>query len=357
MLFTAPQAPLAPLVSSERSARGWLGWLSALWPRPGASRRTATANAAAEVGARLAEAAELWTAQLRLAQTQTRSATEQLLQGFAEILGQLDAITHPGSNTAHASVDQRAQLLEACEQQLRSLLQRFHGFVLSRDAVLNSVRELSGTTDGLRDMADSVGLLARHTNMLSINAAIEAARAGPNGRGFAVVAGEVRRLSTESGETGKRIAEHVHGFSERMQSALAGASEHSVRDADSVKQAEHTVEQVVQQVDDVVGALNQRAAELSARGETVRQQVEQLMVAFQFQDRVFQIVDQVIGSITSGVGLVQQALISGDVPDPQAWATLLSAGYTTLEQREIGQGSHSPASTSAAPAHVETTFF
>ena len=339
----------APLVDTPSPA-GLRGWLA----RHGlGAKPSLPSTAAAEVGARLLEAAELWTAQLRLAQTQSASATGQLLQGFTEILDQLDAITAPDHQAASATLDQRAQLLEECEQQLRGLLDHFQGFVQSRDSVLGSVRELAGAADGLRDMADSVGLLARHTNMLSINAAIEAARAGPNGRGFAVVAGEVRRLSTESGQTGTLIAERVNNFGSRMRETLEAASAYSVRDADSIQRSEQTIGQVVQQVDGVVGALHDRATELSARGDAVRQQVQQLMVAFQFQDRVGQIVDQVIASIGSGIGLAQQALVAGQAPDPGQWQALLSSGYTTLEQREVAAGGQA----GSAPTHAETTFF
>ncbi|MGS0758881.1 methyl-accepting chemotaxis protein, partial [Roseateles sp. GG27B] len=75
-----------------------------------------------------------------------------------------------------------------------------------------SVRSLAGTGQGLLTLVEEVERLARQTNLLSINAAIEAARAGPSGRGFAVVAAEVRRLSTESAQTGKHIESQVHDF-------------------------------------------------------------------------------------------------------------------------------------------------
>lgn len=327
----------------------------------GGRREAPTTNSAAEtLGARLEEASRTWTTHLGTAQTQMREATEQLLSGFAQILEQLDAIIDPdrgsvaGRPVTASGVDSRAQVLEACESRLRGLIQNFQGFVQSRDEVMQSVRLLAGESASLGGMAEDVAKIARQTNLLSLNAAIEAARAGPSGRGFAVVATEVRRLSTESGDTGKRIGHHVREFGQRMNSALKQAADHTAHDAEVIQASELTIHQVVEQVDTAVSQLNERAAELSARGEAVRAQVEQLMVAFQFQDRVHQIMDQVNSSIASAVARLQQSLIDGRAPDADEWTALLSAGYTTDEQR---CASDPGAQTAAGSAGSDTTFF
>jgi methyl-accepting chemotaxis protein len=318
------------------------------------------ASLAADFSARLDEAARTWTAHLGTAQGQMRDATEQLLQGFVQILGQLDEITRseqPGDGSGRG-LDRRAAVLEHCESQLRGLLENFHSFVQSRDEVMQSVRSLSGASSHLRDMAEDVAKLARQTNLLSLNAAIEAARAGASGRGFAVVAAEVRRLSTESGDTGKRIGDQVNDFSGRMHEALTRAAQHTERDAGVIHASERTINEVVEQVDGAVSQLNERAAELAARGEAVRAQVEQLMVAFQFQDRVHQIMDQVAQSIGQGVARLQQALAAGAAPGADEWTALLSAGYTTDEQRAVGNGGNGGGARAAsASSSSDTTFF
>jgi methyl-accepting chemotaxis protein len=312
---------------------------------------TATpAEATQQLLQRLDEASRTWTTHLGTAQSQLREATDQLLAGFAAILEQLDTIVSaPGQAPTAADVDQRAAMLARCEEQLRSLLQNFHRFVESREEVLGTVRELSTASGGLGQMAEDVAKLARQTNLLSINAAIEAARAGDSGRGFAVVAAEVRRLSAESGDTGRRIGERVGGFGEQMSRALQEAASHTEQDARLIRDSEATIQSVVGQVDDTVGALNRRAAELGERSALVKAQVEQLMVSFQFADRVQQIVDQVGQSIQAAMACVAQSLPAGRAPEPAEWQRLLSAGYTTDEQRS--------ARSRAAPATTDTTFF
>ena len=312
--------------------------------------------ASAEFGHRLAEAAQTWTTHIGTAQAQMREATAHLLEGFSAILSELDLIISPpsASATSHAELDERAAVLAQCEQRLLGLLQSLEQSVRSREQVLGSVRELSGASASLGDMAEDVGKLARQTNLLSINAAIEAARAGDSGRGFAVVAAEVRRLSAESGDTGRRIGEQVNGFGERMRGALKQADEHAQHDNAGIRRSEDTIRAVIADVDGAVTQLNERAAQLRARGESVRGQVEQLMVAFQFQDRVSQILDQVSASIHTATQRLQTTMANGQAPDPGEWQALLSAGYTTAEQRAIS----APESPDAATApSTGTTFF
>ena len=356
-----PTATAAPAATARKPPL-WQRWF-------GASRSTtATVNSAvlADFNARLADASRLWTAHMGTAQAQMHEATGHLLAGFAAILAELDQLVIApdphGSHGLHASpanIDARAAMLASCETRLLGLIQCLEGFVQSRDMVLGSVRSLSAASANLGDMAEDVGKLARQTNLLSINAAIEAARAGDSGRGFAVVAGEVRRLSSESGETGRRIGEQVQQFGSRMQQALAQADEQAASGARSIVASEATIRQVVADVDGTVAQLNARAADLQARGETVKAQVQQLMLAFQFQDRVNQILDQVSASIVGGMARLQSALAEGRAPDATEWAALLSAGYTTAEQHAGSSGGvdSSRSAVAAASSSTETTFF
>jgi methyl-accepting chemotaxis protein len=363
----SPQTPGAsadPITARSNGSKPSPGSLrhqfGRLWTRSESrDHKSVAEGVSADLGERLAEASVIWTAHLGTAQTQMREATDQLLAGFVAILDQLDAITqsegqHLQSPDAAAALTERASVLSNCEHQLHGLIENFRGFVRSRDEVMQSVQSLAGASSCLGLMAEDVAKLARQTNLLSVNAAIEAAHAGNSGRGFAVVAAEVRRLSNESGETGRRIGEQVGEFSSRMGQALEQAEQNTHKDALVIEASEQTIHQVVAQVDTAVSQLNERAADLAARSESVRAQVQQLMVAFQFQDRVQQIMDQVSNSIIGAVTRLQQSLLDGTVPQAEEWQALLSAGYTTDEQRAISDGGSASASSGASS---ETTFF
>lgn len=294
------------------------------------------------------QATALWAEHIRTVQVQMRDATDQLLQGFSTILLQLDQITGPATGQG-ASVDERSAVLAQCDHDLRGLLTQFGTFMKSSDRVLGTVRSLDKVSMGLRDMAADVATIARQTNLLSLNATIEAARAGASGRSFAVVAAEVRRLSAASGETGKRIGEQVGHFSDQVHKTLAETSTSAESDTTLMHASEQTVNAVIERVDSAVESLNQRATDLAQRGEVVRSEVEQLMVSFQFQDRVHQILDQIALSMESAGDRLLQGVQTRQMPTTQEWDTLLSEGYTTLEQHQGGQVS--------APQSSSATFF
>jgi methyl-accepting chemotaxis protein len=244
----------------------------------GPSRAEARARATAEqIGERLDEAARTWTTHLGTAQSQMREATEQLLQGFLQILEQLDAIIEPDRGNARTPVsadalDQRAQILSNCETSLRGLLENFHSFVQSRDEVMQSVRSLAGASASLSDMAEDVAKLARQTNLLSLNAAIEAARAGQSGRGFAVVAQEVRALAEQSANAANQVTENVKRIRARIASASSAVDSGATRlkdvetVAEGVGEALSRIEHAVAQVE---GAASRVSRAVQANRESL----------------------------------------------------------------------------------------
>ena len=338
-------------------AAAWVLWVLAAGALPLVWRLTRTAKAqatdtlATDLAQRLDTAAQTWNTHLATAQAQLREAVDDMLGAFGSILQQLDELI---GATGAAGDDARLATLSRCEDQLRGLLRQFETFVSSRDQMLGTVRTLSEASGALDTMAEDVSRLARQTNLLSINAAIEAARAGQAGRGFAVVASEVRRLSAESGETGVRIRTQVGEFSNRVQQVAAQTTGAMESDSQAIAASEQTVNRVVAEVDATVTELQRRSAEQSAQGERVKAQVEQLLVAFQFQDRVHQILDQLRSSMVEASSGLQQAAAKGEAPAAQAWNELLAGGYTTAEQRAVARGE----TVQATPARdIETTFF
>ncbi len=287
--------------------------------------------------ARIEEASRTWVTHVETAQQQLQQAVDQVLQSFVQILGELDAIVGDaaGASGAGDATDPRMAVLAGCDTRLRQLLQHFEGIGHSRDEMVSTVQTLADASSSLREMADEVSRLARQTNLLSINAASEAARAGASGRGFAVVASEVRRLSTESGETGRRIGSQVAQFSQTVQQAVGQAKRTADADTRTVRAGESTVTEVVAMVDGTVGQLQQRAAEQRESGLRVKAQVEQLIESLQFQDRVHQILDQLRQSMRSASATLGEALDKGEPLDAARWQALLSAGYTTREQRAV----------------------
>lgn len=230
---------------AQWSLAGGLLALQGLLARLGQEPADATAARHRQLTARLDEAATTWATHVSTAQTQLRDAVEQMLASFGDILQQLDGLAGPGDGNGEA----RLALLAHCDEQLRGLLRNFDGFVQSRDETLGTVRTLGEASGRLHTMAEDVSSLARQTNLLSINAAIEAARAGPAGRGFAVVASEVRALAQRSAGAAREIKSLIQQSFERVEAGTALAA-----------QAGSAVDAILGQVSDM-GALIHRMAE------------------------------------------------------------------------------------------------
>lgn len=118
------------------------------------------------------------------------------------------------------------------------------------------VKQLADDTQGIGQVSESINEIAEQTNLLALNAAIEAARAGEQGRGFAVVADEVRALATRTQQsTGeiRQIIEKLVSTSNKAMQAMEASTheadhnmEESTRARDALKEIAHTMESIQQ---------------------------------------------------------------------------------------------------------------
>ncbi|GAB4520991.1 MAG: hypothetical protein Kow0047_32080 [Anaerolineae bacterium] len=137
--------------------------------------------------------------------------------------------------------------------------QMIRGMATIKDKVALSaqkVQEMGARSDQIGAIVQTIEDIAEQTNLLALNAAIEAARAGEQGRGFAVVADEVRKLAERSARATKEIADLVASIQHTVSEAVAAMDEGA-----------HEVEAGVQRAHEAGEALNQllKAAEASNR--------------------------------------------------------------------------------------------
>ncbi|WP_326106524.1 methyl-accepting chemotaxis protein [Paenibacillus kribbensis] len=209
------------------------------------------------------------------ASEQTANAVEEMAKGVSTIAESASSIVDSAGHTEH-DVAQGSKMISNVRAQMDRILE-----AVSQTASL--MDELSQLSDNAKQMNSAIAAIAKQTNLLSLNASIEASRAGEAGRGFAVVAIEVRKLSEQSKESADSISQIITQMLDLIQRSTAtmnGNVRNQVGEGLRISQdaegafanIERSTSHIVEQIQSVSAA----AEEISASTEEVSATVTHL---------------------------------------------------------------------------------
>ena len=273
------------------------------------------------------------------------AAAQEMSSTIQEIASITDVAKHETEYTQNLVIDSQQQVESSV-----SLIQRVATEI---EEAVNSINELNQQSAQIGDILNVIRTISEQTNLLALNAAIEAARAGEAGRGFAVVADEVRHLATRTRQATVEIREKIELLQQGTASAVdimgttAQLSESAVGEAESagnqLRQVVDAIAKIADQNMQIATAAEQQslvaqetAHNVETVAEIIRDANDDAQKAYRFSQEVS------LGSQEAGL-LTSQFKVSFDSSgsdlentDLVRWSDAFSVGINQVDNQHLG---------------------
>ncbi|MGD9834436.1 MAG: methyl-accepting chemotaxis protein [Piscinibacter sp.] len=215
------------------------------------------------------------------------ASTEQLreIRDTGESVLQMAGRINEVSGRAQETAQVARQSLDAAEQGLRAVQNTIGGMNLLRDQIQETskrIKRLGESSQEIGEITELISDITEQTNVLALNAAIQAASAGEAGRGFSVVAEEVQRLAERSADATRQIAALVKTIQTDTQDAV-GAMERSTqgvvenaRLSDAAGAALNDIDRVSRQLADLISQISTQAQQEAQSANVVASNIQHI---------------------------------------------------------------------------------
>ena len=215
------------------------------------------------------------------------TSTEQLREirdtgeSVLQMAGRINEVSAQAQRTAQVA----RQSLQAAETGLQAVQNTIGGMNSIRDQIQDTskrIKRLGESSQEIGEITELISDITEQTNVLALNAAIQAASAGDAGRGFSVVAEEVQRLAERSGDATKQIAVLVRTIQTDTQEAVAAMerSTHGVVEgaklSDAAGAALNDIDRVTRQLSDLIAQISEQALKEADSANVVASNIQHI---------------------------------------------------------------------------------
>lgn len=187
-----------------------------------------------------------------------------------------------------------SELMELSRSALTEVIDRLRNGAAIEQQTLKDMETIINDSAGIKKAVAEIEYIADQTNLLALNAAIEAARAGEHGKGFAVVADEVRRLSDRSNQASDEVRKLITRIEAHLNEIYCRTEKGAVESTASTCEAEKVVDATLRRLDAVMHEAGERINELTRETGTLAEDIGSVLVSMQFQDITRQRIEHVI---------------------------------------------------------------
>jgi len=290
------------------------------------------------------EVLPVWNRQIESARKQSEVAVKELAKQFGGISRRLHEAIQASvsySNKGVSNIGNRDEGASGMisQQELAEMLDTLKEAIDVKSVLLEKINDLKDQTNVMKDVVSSVKSVSRKTEVLAINASIEARRAGSQGKSFAVVAHEVRKLSEQSEQMVDDVGHRIQLLEQKMDEVIAQTNMNANGPEELADKSSSTMS-LYERFRTLALSLSKSSEILLVESGNIKNEINEILVALQYQDKTSQILIHVTDDIEAlhnhlDISLAAKTFTTIDI---EAWMEKLFSSYTMSEEIKAHRG-------------------